>query len=44
MTGMVCFNHSSAGQSLEDIAYMEEIYQKPHLQMYQSEAMYSFIL
>lgn len=43
MTGTVCFNQSSAGQSLEDITYIEEIYQKPHLQMYQSETMYLFI-
>lgn len=43
MTGMVCFNHSSAGQSLKDVTYIEEIYQKPHLQKYQSETVYLFL-
>lgn len=43
MTGMVCFNHSSAGQSLEEISYVEEIYQQAHLQMYHLETMYLFI-
>lgn len=43
MTEVVCFNHSSAGQSLKGVTYIEEIYQKPHLQKYQSETVYLFI-
>lgn len=43
MTGTVCFNHSSAGHSLKGGTHIEEIYQKPHLQNYQSETENLFI-